>query len=321
MRNEPSYSDSKFNTLFGEKACARRAYYAWYAMWDGWWYGSRPPRSEAAEAAYKAKFYTTAPAYAGNVVHDTAEFVLRNAKSAVKADVSLSAMLNRAQSRITRDIMDSKFTGQYNPKTSVKFLAHRMGQEVNEEWIRERVESSIRALYSDNWETPFGAHNLFLRAAANPSRIVSVEDLISFEAGGIKCFIKIDLMTRNPQDPESANLVDWKTGKEREAVKGQMVTYRAWSKKKGWANLRMFAAYVGNEPVRVNEVEIEDHEADMMFAERIHKYVEAIKRRIVDGDLQQNVPIEALWEPTTNASSCSDCPFSIICQRDGTKPR
>jgi len=324
FKNKVLFSNSRYNQLLGDTACPRQAYYAWYRMWNGWWYNNRQPDPKS-EKAYVAKFFQTEAQWTGTIVHNQAEWALKEAKKKnlryAPHEELKDFMINRALREVQSGLKEARHKGAYKVKGTVRLLQIELGRDVDEDWIRDRVTSRMTALLSNEWSGPFKKPvNLFLRAIKNPDRIVSVEELATFTHGGIECVIKMDLQTRTSNDPNSCFITDWKTGLRKDSDKDQVIGYSVWARKKGWKIAGTLLAYLGNETADVELVEVEDHKADFEFSEKVFRFVDAVKDRIVDRDVEKNVPIEDRWEPTTDIKVCLSCPFQIICEQDGTKP-
>jgi hypothetical protein len=330
FKNSVSFSASKFKVLFGKDACHRRAWYAWYRMWNGWWWRQRAPHP-AAESAYKAKFFQSEASFAGTMVHEQASWSLNRAADTVGfydrigGESGIRAnLLRRGDTAVDRAVKQATRKGEYQPKTTTRFLSIEEGGTINEDWMRERVRSRLVALTAPHDEcvdTPFSRPiNLFTRALENPKAIISIEKLLKFQYSGIDVFMQLDLQTRTARSSDECLIIDWKSGKPSAADRDQLVGYSVWARSKGWKNARMILVYLEDGVQRSVEVDMPPHKAEQQFATDVSRFIEDVKSRIVDGDLERNEAIEAKWEPTSNPAVCRFCQFKLICESDGTKP-
>ncbi len=327
LKNEASYSDSRANML---DACARQYFYGVYRMWNGWWYGKRPPASRDAEEAYVAKHASTGSQWAGKLVHGSAEHALKSARrqrgflqSSGGMRGLATALSRRAAGEIDVGLRQARTQRTGNPKQRIQLVEVTHGLPFDESQFRNRVRSRIAALCADGdkWDGDFAGTNLFERAISASDRIVAVEELVRTEIRGVTMFLKVDLLMRSPKESRDCSVIDWKTGKPRDSDVQQLELYTVWAHSVGWRRVSAFDAYLGDESTNVVRHNIDPDAAAKSVGERVARFRDSLAGRLNDGDLDKNVPIESKFEPTTNASQCTLCSFARLCERDGTKPR
>ena len=320
FKNEVSFSPSSKKLL---ERCARQYWYGKYAYWNGWWYGNRPPVSKTAEEAYTAKHMDTVYSWTGSIVHEVAARTLKAAQTGRpwhRGNLE-TAMLKEANARITKGLKQARTQKSGNPKKRLQLVEEEFGIAYDERWLRNRVDSRIRSLMSDDdkWNGP-GNVNLFLHALSRADRIVSVEDLFNHIHHATSVYLSIDLMMRSAHDPEhDCVIVDWKTGIPRDEDVLQVGQYGLWARKKQWQNITLLLIYLNEEGVEVRSV-VAGESTIAAADEEINIFTDKLATMLVNGDLKKNVPIESKFEPTSDPGNCMRCAFQGMCERDGTKP-
>lgn len=317
--NDFSYSISKEKAL---DTCPRMLWYQSYGFWKGWWYNGPPSDLRAAEI-YQAKYFQNKFTWPGVIVHDAAKWALREAKRGTTYDVNLrDKLMTRASLAIDIGISQALERRATNPKHTVRLIEVEKGEELDEAYIRERVEDRIVSLTSidDTWTGTGTPMNLFTRAIKHRKSIVSVEDMVQFTHNGIKVFLVIDLLMRSKGDPQrQCTIIDWKTGKPDFNDKRQIGLYGTWAHTRNWQGARMMLVYLSEGGATTHQSQISD--SDIRYAkERISRYALNMRDRLKNGSHRDNVAIEDKFEPTTKTRNCNRCSFQLICARDGTKP-
>lgn len=317
--NEVIYSESRANTL---RACPRRFWYQVYASWGGWWYGNKPPVSRRAEEAYNAKFADNQYSLVGKIIHEQAKWAIEEARKGRKWDreVLRNVLLKNAKDAIDNGLKQAMGTGRGSPKRRVQLVEVSMEMELDEAWIRQKTASGIRALTSadDRWSgSPL---NLFVRALTVPDRVVLVDDVVTHKIGGVTSFVAMDLVMRSAHDPNDCVILDWKTGKTKDSHSEQVHQYAAWAYNRGWKNVSLYLVYLGDGSATVHQVNAEADTSVKAAEQKVAEFIDSLRPRLVNGDLEMNKAIEARFEPTSDARECRLCPFQRMCARDGTKP-
>ncbi len=221
MRSEFSWSLSRHDTF---ASCKRRYFYAYYA-------------SREDPEVYRLKKLSALPMWAGSVVHDAIERLLKTRSrfpSATEQEVIVRAAVH---SQMLSDWRDSE-------QGSLRFrlFEHEYAVPVQHEDKKIAVTIVMRSL-----------RNLFrsatLREAfdAGPERWLSVEELVSFHVGGVPVFLRMDLAFRTPAG--QVVIVDWKTGrKQGRFAEMQVAGYALYARQQGWVRetdeLRTELAYL-----------------------------------------------------------------------------
>jgi hypothetical protein len=319
FKNEVSYSASSAEML---NVCPRQYYYSRYASWNGWWNGKRPPESKRSEEVYIAKHATSAPAWAGDLVHRQAQRVLNEARDGAKwehAELLRNSMLTSAAAEIDLGLRQAKTETQGNPKKRLQLVEMLYGLPFDEEAFRNRVRTRINLLAGpdESWEGDIAGKNLLFHALSRSNRIVFVEELLNFKMLDVKIYVKCDLIMRGV-DARNCVIIDWKTGQPKETDTAQLRLYEQWATARAWNSVELLLVYIGEQSVTVKRVKTNGNSMPINGA--IAAFKENLSKRLVDGDLNRNEPVEKLFEPTSNASACKYCPFQGICARDGTKP-
>ena len=303
--------------------CPREYWYTRYRSWNGWWYKSEspPPRSEA---AYVAKFAENVPSWIGSLIHQQAAWALKNASWTSKLDVSAlrRKLVDGAVTKIDNGLRQARTQRSGNPKRRIQLVEVENDIEFNEQELRAQVVRLLESLTRSSWDD---GPNLFLRALSVPDRIVSVEEMESFEVDGTSVHLAIDLLMRAKVDGDkNVVIVDWKTGRRRTGTAGhQATTYAAWAQHVGWQSVSPIFVYLdkngGGASVEIGQ-DVTPKFALEQIRENVSMFLEDLSPRLIDGDLNRNEAIEEMFEPTTNTRLCDFCRFQKLCSRDGTKP-
>lgn len=321
FRNEVGYSASKRKML---DVCKRRFLYYCYTYWRGWWNRGRPPKDKRAESAYNSKHVENRWSWSGKVVHAQAAWGLKTAMEGRRwtRENLRNAMLERAANDVTVGLKQAKEQESGNPKYRVQLTEIMRGEEIDEEYVRDRVRNGVLSLTSvdEAWIGLKKSVNLYVRATERRERIVMVEDLVSFQRKGVKVWLSIDLMMRGAINPtEQCVITDWKTGRPRDEDEEQVHLYRTFALDRGWKDATMLLVYLHGDRTRVKHIAPEGDSVAITDA-AISEYIERLRPMLIDGDLQKNQPIESKFESTPNHEDCVDCSFQRLCERDGTKP-
>ena len=321
FRNEASYSHSKAK-MMGQ--CPLSYWRYSYGAWNGWWRGSKPPANKAAGEMYNLKHIETVPTWTGKLIHTTAEYGLKAAMAKRKwsnRGQLREWLLKHAKFRFKKELDQALNKKTGSPKHRLQLAELIRDDEVDAEEIWRRTEALIASLTSEDelWTGLSRKVNLFTRAIDQPERIILVEDLLAFYHGGVKVWLRADLIMRSPRDNKRCVIVDWKTGKKRPTDRRQANLYGAWSRTKGWTSALGVIVYIRETGVEIDSFEITDKMADEALT-RVELFTEDLKDRLVNGDLHRNEPKPNGFEATTNPIMCHRCIFQTICEREGTKP-
>lgn len=320
LRNEASFSSSRARIL---NECGRAYWYQVYASWKGWWSDGVPPESKEAESAYWAKHQDTAPALSGRIVHEAAAWGLEcmiEGRDWSREELR-GALTSRAKSRLDIALKAAREKTGSNPKKTTRLVEIENGMEWSEEELRDRTRDRLIALTSDNdtWTGDLENENLYLRACSRPERIISVDKMLQYRHDGVLVFIAADLMMKSAKG-RGVVIIDWKTGKPQQKDEDQIIHYAAWAAEREFEFATMLLVYLEDGKAKTVAIGYPMEEARRLAVQAIDNFTTDLRKRLVDGDLIKNTPIESEFKPTADVSSCRTCSFQKICERDGTKP-
>lgn len=221
MRSEFSWSLSRHDAFM---TCKRRYYYAYYAARED-------------PEIYRLKKLSALPMWAGSVVHDAIERLLKT-RERLPSPTEQEALVRAAvHSQMLHDWRDSE-------QGSLRFrlFEHEYGTPVEREDKRIAVSVVMRSL-----RNLFRSETLREAFAAGRERWLSVEELVSFHVGGVPVYLRMDLAFRTRAG--QVLIVDWKTGRnEGRFSETQIAGYALYARQQGWVRapeeLRTELAYL-----------------------------------------------------------------------------
>jgi hypothetical protein len=204
---EFSWSLSRHDTFM---TCRRRYYYAYYAA------------QEDAEVA-RLKRISALPLWAGSVVHETIEELLRSHDQVPGPD---------QQEAIVRAAVHGRMKSDWEESASgvggFRLFEHEYGVLVEQEDKKIAVGTVQRCLRHF-----FQSETLNAALTAGRERWLSLEDLVSFRLGDVPVFLRMDLAYRDPDG--SVVIVDWKSGRgEGRFNDVQLAGYALYASSAGW---------------------------------------------------------------------------------------
>jgi hypothetical protein len=207
-RSEYSWSVSRHDCF---ETCRRRYFYSYYAANDD-------------PEIRRLKKLSALPLWAGNVVHETIEGLLKERDTA-PSDVEAEAIVRSAvHDRMLADWRDSEAG---SPR--FRLFEHEYATPIEAEDKKIVVGIVMRSLRNF-----FKSPTLASALAAGRSRWLTVEDLVSFDVDGVNVFLRMDLAYRDPEG--RVVIVDWKTGRgEGRFNEIQMAGYALYAAREGWA--------------------------------------------------------------------------------------
>lgn len=220
-RSEFTWSLSRHDTFM---TCKRRYYYAYYASRDD-------------PEIYRLKKLSALPMWAGSVVHDTVERLLKT-RERLPSPTEQEAVVHAAvHSQMLQDFRDSE-------QGSLRFrlFEHEYGTPVEHEDKKIAVTTVMRSL-----RHLFRSETLREAFAAGRENWLSVEELVSYHVGGVPVALRMDLAFRTRDG--TVLIVDWKTGrKEGRFSETQIAGYALYAQQQGWVRspdeLRTELAYL-----------------------------------------------------------------------------
>lgn len=221
VRHEFAWSLSRHDTFV---TCKRRYYYAYYA-------------SREDPEIYRLKKLSALPMWAGSVVHDAIERLLK-ARERLPSPTEQEAVVRAAvHSQMVADWRDSE-------QGSLRFrlFEHEYGTPVEPEDKKIAVTTVVRSL-----RHLFRSETLREAFAAGRANWLSIEDLVAYHVGGVPVSLRMDLAFRTRDG--QVLIVDWKTGrKEGRFSETQIAGYALYAQEQGWVKapeeLRTELAYL-----------------------------------------------------------------------------
>jgi CRISPR/Cas system-associated exonuclease Cas4 (RecB family) len=190
--------------------CKRRYFYSYYAAY------------EDAEIQ-RLKKLSALPMWAGTVVHDTLERLLREHEampSSTQQEVIVKAAVHE---HMLRDFRDSE---QGSPR--FRLFEHEYVQPIAPEDKKLLVTIVMRSL-----RNAFASATLREAFELGRGNFLTVEDLVSFEAGATRVRLRMDLAFRDRAG--RVLIVDWKTGRsEGRFNETQLAGYALYAQQVGW---------------------------------------------------------------------------------------
>jgi len=190
--------------------CRRRYYYSYYASLED-------------DEIRRLKRLSALPLWAGSVVHDAIESFLRT------NDVLPSP---GEQEALVRSVVHSGMVSDWRESEAgsrrFRLFEHEYGIPVEQEDKRLAVTIVVRSLRNF-----FRTETLRHALEAGRSRWLALEDLVSFHAGDVEVFLRMDLAYRDRDG--RVVIVDWKTGRgEGRFNEIQVAGYALYATEKGW---------------------------------------------------------------------------------------
>jgi hypothetical protein len=206
--NEFSWSVSRHDAF---ARCRRRYFYSYYESIDN-------PEIQ------RLKKLSALPMWAGSVVHETIEAVLKTRESMPSPDEQDALIRAAVHSQMLTDWRESE-------AGSLRFrlFEHEYQVAVEPEDKKIVVGTVMRSL-RNFFKSPILAEAF----AAGKERWLSVEDLVSFNVGAVPVFLRMDLAFRDAGG--RVVIVDWKTGRgEGKFSEIQVAGYALYAAEQGWA--------------------------------------------------------------------------------------
>jgi hypothetical protein len=208
VAHEFSWSVSRHDTF---NSCRRKYFYSYYLAPDD-------------PEIHRLKKLSALPLWAGSVVHETIEGFLK-ARDTLPSEAEQQAIVHAAvHERLLGDWRDSE-------AASLRFrlFEHEYATTVEAEDKKIVVGTVMRSL-RNFFKSPVLQEAL----AVGRSQWLTVEDLVSFEVGGVPVFLRMDLAFRDGQG--RVVIVDWKTGRgEGRFNEIQLAGYALYAARQGWA--------------------------------------------------------------------------------------
>jgi CRISPR/Cas system-associated exonuclease Cas4 (RecB family) len=291
-RAEFSWSLSRHDTFM---TCKRRYYYAYYAAQDD-------------PEIYRLKKLSALPMWAGSVVHDTVERLLKTRERLPSPTEQEAVVRAAVHSQMVADWRDSE-------QGSLRFrlFEHEYGLPVEPEDKKIAVTTVVRSL-----RHLFRSETLREAFAAGRENWLSIEDLVSYHVGGVPVVLRMDLAFRTRDG--QVLIVDWKTGRnEGRFSETQIAGYALYALEQGWvsapAELRTELAYLVVPRFVRRAVKAGTLEHARQFIERSAANMKALLR-----DPLANVAQLEDFPMIDRPQVCRRCNFRRLCFPRGELP-
>ena len=208
MATEFSWSVSRHDSF---ARCRRRYFYSYYAS-------NEDPEIQ------RLKKLSALPMWAGSVVHETIEAVLKSRDVMPSPDEQEALIRAAVHGQMLTDWRESEVGS-----LRFRLFEHEYQVPVEPDDKKIVVGTVMRSL-RNFFKSPILAEAF----AAGRERWLSVEDLVSFSVGDVPVFLRMDLAFRGPDG--RVIIVDWKTGRgEGKFSEVQVAGYALYAAEQGWA--------------------------------------------------------------------------------------
>ena len=208
MGSEFSWSVSRHDAF---ARCRRRYFYSYYVANDD-------------PEVLRLKKLSALPMWAGSVVHETIETVLKTRDAIPSPDEQEALIRAAVHGQMLTEWRESEAGSE-----RFRLFEHEYAQPVESEDKKILVGTVMRSL-RNFFRSPILAEAY----AAGRARWLSLEDLVSFEVGGVAVFLRMDLAFRDRDG--RVVIVDWKTGRgEGKFSEMQVAGYALYAAEQGWA--------------------------------------------------------------------------------------
>ena len=202
-----SWSVSRHDTFM---SCKRRYFYSYY-------------ESQADPEVRRLKKLSALPMWAGNVVHEAIEQILKTHDALPSPD---------QQQAIIREAVHGVMLAQWRESEAgpdgFRLFEHEYAVPVDADDKKILVGTVMRSLRNF-----FASATLREAFAVGRGQWLTVEDLVSFEVEGVEVKLRMDLAYRRPDG--QVLIVDWKTGRgEGRFNEVQLAGYALYAAHIGW---------------------------------------------------------------------------------------
>lgn len=295
FRNEFSWSKSRHEKL---ATCPRSYFFHYYGSWGGWERGA----DEATRELYTLKKLTSRYAWAGSTVHDG----IKAALSLIRDGGNLEPQpwIDRLRARMRTEFRDSREKA-YRVRKALGLQEHEYDEPVSgEEWKAnwDQVERCLKAFLDSRW----------IEEAKNlpPERWLPIDELGSFHFEGTKIFAAPDFAFRT--EDGGAVLVDWKTGRQRDGDRDQLLGYALYARDTWGVPLEKVDCRVVYLP-SLDEVEVRIAPEEIStFSQQMRSSISRMQELLVDP--AENVATIDNFPRVDDEVACGRCVFRRPCR-------
>ena len=207
MGHDFSWSVSRHDTF---ATCRRKYFYSYYAAQDD-------PEIQ------RLKKLSALPLWAGSVVHETIEELLKTRGEIPSPD---------EQAAIVRAAVHDRMLGNWK-ESEAGSLRFRLFEHEYQVSVDPEDKKIVVGIVMRSLRNFFKSETLREAYAAGRTRWLTVEDLVTFEVGGVSVYVRMDLAYRGPDG--RVVIVDWKTGRgEGRFSEVQLAGYALYAAEQGW---------------------------------------------------------------------------------------
>ncbi len=207
MGHDFSWSVSRHDTF---ATCRRKYFYSYYAAQED-------PEIQ------RLKKLSALPLWAGSVVHETIEELLKTREEVPSPD---------EQAAIVRAAVHDRMLGNWK-ESEAGSLRFRLFEHEYQVSVDPEDKKIVVGIVMRSLRNFFKSETLREAYAAGRARWLTVEDLVTFEVGGVSVYVRMDLAYRDPQG--RVVIVDWKTGRgEGRFSEVQLAGYALYAAERGW---------------------------------------------------------------------------------------
>lgn len=302
LANEFSWSKSRHEKF---EECLRSYFYQYYGSWGGW----AAPAGSPVRELYVLKKLSSRWQWAGSVVHEALKDLLARARATSRFR-ELDQLLERARQRARAQWTASRDKSYWRESSRIVGLVEHEYAEpvIDAEWKRiwdQVIEGSLRAFY---------ASPTFERIRRIPSdRWLTVDELDSWTFEGTKIWVAIDFAYVD--DDGTYQILDWKTGREREVDHGQIGIYASYARQKwGVEPERLAGGLVYLSTPAGDRVDVEaDRDSLEACQAAMRESIAAMRARLVDPST--NSAHQDQFPQLLDRSRCARCQFRRPCGR------
>ncbi len=302
LTNDFTWSKSRHEKF---EDCLRAYWFQYYGSWGGW----EAPAGSRVRELYVLKKLSSRWQWAGSVVHEALEDLLRRARATGKFR-TVDETLDRARGRARSQWSSSREKSYWREASQIAGLVeHEYAEAVpSAEWKRiwdEVIEASLRGFY---------ASEAFARIRETPrERWLTVDELDSWTFEGVKVWVAIDFAFADADG--RIHVLDWKTGRAREVDHTQVGIYALYARQKwgtppeGVVGGLVYLANAQPQHVTVSA----DPAALEACKDEMRHSIAAMQERL--DDPARNVAREDRFPQHADRDACRRCPFRRPCGR------
>ena len=282
--------------------CPRRFYYHYYFSKAGY----APDAPEEAKLALEMRIIKGLDMWVGEVVHETIEWVLEQARTGtVASEQDAVAETRRALSEGWKASLKQLWRTQPEdqcPNLFEHYYSIQVGKAVTDR-LKEKAFLSMRN---------FMDSDIFKQIAAAPAdRWLPVEKFATFRMDGLLMYVKFDFALK---DGEQLTVYDWKTGKAAQDEVRQLTCYAMYTSAK-WSipteNVKVCAVHL--QP----KLDAREHLVDEADMDEVRSYVKQGFNGMVKclRNPARNLAVMDDFPMSGNLLRCARCSFKGICEQ------